>query len=273
MKLQRSFMKGDFTIIREFTPKGWNMPYSHLHNSYEIYILNSGERTVEIDDENYSVSAADVTLFDKNVPHRSYGETAYSGICIKFKDYYLNTYFSALAKQELLACFQYPVIHLSDEQLDYIQTVTDCFDEAASYNFAILANILAMLNAAAASYESSDENTEKTATIAEQLISYVDNNYTSISNVSYLTELFNISDSYVYKIFKTKLNTTPNKYIYKLRIDCACHWLEITDRTVKSIALSSGFKSSEHFMRIFKALKGCTPNEYRKSVQNVSAYR
>ena len=94
MNLQRSYMKGDFTISHESVDKGWNMPYSHLHNSYELYILKSGERTVTIDDTDYSTSAYDVTLFDKNIPHRSSGDTPFSGICIKFRDYYLNMYFS-----------------------------------------------------------------------------------------------------------------------------------------------------------------------------------
>ena len=257
-------MKGDFTITKEVTSGGYNMPYSHMHNSFEIYLLISGDRTVIIDDEKHKVAAGDVTLFDKNIPHRSYGDVPYSGICIKFKDYYLNLYFTPLAKQELLSCFEYPVIKLNAEQITYIYAIADSFDETSQYNFAILANILSMLNDATAKQELPVEGTEKAATIAEQLVSYVDNNYTSISNLSELTKLFNISESYIYKIFKTKFNTTPNKYIYNLRIDCACHWLEITDRTVKSIALGCGFKSSEHFMRVFKAHKGCTPKEYRK---------
>ena len=156
MKLQRSFMKGDFTITKEVTSGGYNMPYSHMHNSFEIYLLISGDRTVIIDDEKHKVAADDVTLFDKNIPHRSYGDAPYSGICIKFKDYYLNLYFTPLAKQEL------PV-----------------------------------------------EGTEKAATIAEQLVSYVDNNYTSISNLSELTKLFNISESYIYKDHKDKLCPQP----------------------------------------------------------------
>ena len=138
-------MKGDFTITKEVTSGGYNMPYSHMHNSFEISLLISGDRTVIIDDEKHKVAAGDVTLFDKNIPHRSYGDAPYSGICIKFKDYYLNLYFTPLAKQELLSCFEYPVIKLNAEQITYISAIADSFDETSQYNFAILANILSML--------------------------------------------------------------------------------------------------------------------------------
>lgn len=242
------------------------MPYSHFHNSYEIYILKSGERTVTIDETDYNVSANDVTLFDKNIPHRSTGVTPFSGICIKFTDRFMNNYFTAAAKRTLLKCFNCPVIRLSDPQLAEIRSAADIFDRTNAYNFTVLARILAIMDHAAEQSLVSDENKERknpSKTTAERLIEYVDNNYTAIENAAELTALFSISDSYIYKIFKKRFNTTPNKYIYQLRINCACHWLEITDRTVKSIALSCGFKSSEHFIRVFKTYKHCTPGEYR----------
>ena len=39
------------------------MPYSHCHVAYEIYILKSGERTVTIEDMEYTAKAMDATLF------------------------------------------------------------------------------------------------------------------------------------------------------------------------------------------------------------------
>ena len=48
-------MKGDFTITKEVTSGGYNMPYSHMHNSFEIYLLISGDRTVIIDDEKHKI--------------------------------------------------------------------------------------------------------------------------------------------------------------------------------------------------------------------------
>ena len=48
MKPKRSFMTKDFAISKESHSEGWTMPYMHYHDSYEIYILESGSRIVTI---------------------------------------------------------------------------------------------------------------------------------------------------------------------------------------------------------------------------------
>lgn len=53
------------------------MPYSHCHVAYEIYILKSGERTVTIEDMEYTAKAMDATLFSSNTSHKSRGDTRF----------------------------------------------------------------------------------------------------------------------------------------------------------------------------------------------------
>lgn len=99
MKPKRSFVTENFSISQEAYDFGWTMPYTHYHDSYEIYILESGERVVTMDGQDYVTKQYDAALFKKNITHTSRGETPFSGICIKFLDRFLDFYFTKNSKK------------------------------------------------------------------------------------------------------------------------------------------------------------------------------
>ncbi|MBN1790923.1 MAG: DNA-binding transcriptional regulator [Bacteroidales bacterium] len=54
------------------------------------------------------------------------------------------------------------------------------------------------------------------------------------------------------------------KYIYNLRIEKFAEKLLETDKNITEIAFETGFSDVKNISRRFRALIGCTPNEYRK---------
>lgn len=69
--------------------------------------------------------------------------------------------------------------------------------------------------------------------------------------------------TYVSNWFNRSRQSTFFSYVNQLRIKHACGLLNTTDMPLEAIAQESGFNSKSSFYRIFKNLKGCTPNEYR----------
>ena len=265
MKPKRSFMTKDFAISKESHSEGWTMPYMHYHDSYEIYILESGSRIVTIGDNEYKVGAHDVTLFNKNIPHTSRGDTPFAGICIHLLDRFTDFYFTKEAKKHLLKCFNYTVIHLSDNEFQIIKSIADNFVVKADNNFMKLAQIADLLSAAAKrSEEYMPSQKQNPVSKASRIIQYVNDNYIFINNINDITERFGVSESYIFKIFKQEFNTTPKKYLYSLKLNNACHWLENRNATIKTIAFDSGFECYEYFIRLFKELFNCTPSEYKR---------
>ena len=57
---------------------------------------------------------------------------------------------------------------------------------------------------------------------------------------------------------------TTFKYLYSFRIEIAKKQIAFTDVPLKDIALRNGFKTIQHFTRIFKEFTGETPSAYRK---------
>lgn len=91
---------------------------------------------------------------------------------------------------------------------------------------------------------------------------------------AYLMPTLKISDvarqigsnrTYVSNWFNRSRQSTFFSYVNQLRIKHACGLLNTTDMPLEAIAQESGFNSKSSFYRIFKNLKGCTPNEYRDS--------
>lgn len=267
MNTKKKFIQSSFEISQENIDHNWTMPYSHYHEDFEVYILTSGERTILINDIEYTAPAHSASLFSKNVPHKSWGNTSFSGICIHFSERYLKQYFTPLATSQLLRCFENPIITLSEEALLTIQKVADEFILHAPENFLHLATILQVLCTcvdADSSVISAVHTLEKSSSKAKALLAYVEEHYTVIHDISELSERFNVSQSYIYRVFKQQLQTTPKHYINQLRIQTVCHRLKYSSRTIRAISSDCGFESYEYFHRVFKAQMGCTPKKYRE---------
>jgi len=86
---------------------------------------------------------------------------------------------------------------------------------------------------------------------------------TSLSLTS-LAHLMKIPNHHLTQIFSIQLNQTFYQYINSFRIDYACALLtKNLDMNLEELAEKSGFNSKPSFNRQFKALKDCTPSEYR----------
>ena len=53
-------------------------------------------------------------------------------------------------------------------------------------------------------------------------------------------------------------------YLMKYRVTVAKKQLEFTNVPIKDVAAMSGFKTVQHFSRVFKNHTGATPAEFRK---------
>lgn len=66
-------------------------------------------------------------------------------------------------------------------------------------------------------------------------------------------------------LMKEELGLTAIEYLMKYRVTVAEKQLEFTSVPIKDIANMTGFKTVQHFSRVFKSQTGATPAEFRKS--------
>ncbi|MBM7582520.1 two-component system response regulator YesN [Caldicoprobacter guelmensis] len=101
---------------------------------------------------------------------------------------------------------------------------------------------------------------------AEQLIKYIDENYSAPLTLNMLAQKFNFSPKYISNMIKNKVGYSFIEYLTNLRIKRAVELLTKTNMSIKEIALSVGYDDQQYFHRIFKKKTGKTPTQYRKEV-------
>jgi AraC-like DNA-binding protein len=81
-----------------------------------------------------------------------------------------------------------------------------------------------------------------------------------------------LSKCHFSRVFLNKTGIQPMQYLRKIRIEKASALLSETSKTTETIARETGFDNSNYFSRVFKALVGVTPIQYRLSVGAVPTH-
>ncbi|ANI89780.1 AraC family transcriptional regulator [Arachidicoccus ginsenosidimutans] len=98
-----------------------------------------------------------------------------------------------------------------------------------------------------------------------KVIDWIHNHLEEDITVEKLAETASMSPRNFARVFARELNTTPIKYVEKIRIETACRYLTDSHLTIDEIAHLTGFKSSLNMNRIFLKTFNTNPSQYRKN--------
>ena len=97
------------------------------------------------------------------------------------------------------------------------------------------------------------------------IIDYVNSNYLDRSMCQKMVrDRFNISFSYISRIFKDTLNYSFLEYLNRKRINHAKKLLSNQDTSILNAGAYSGYNDIGTFIKCFKKYEGITPGEYQK---------
>lgn len=97
----------------------------------------------------------------------------------------------------------------------------------------------------------------------ENVVSYIENNYSQPITVNDMANFIKIDRTYLYRLFMNSFKMSPSKFLVKYRLSQSVMLLKTTDSSLTKIALACGFYDSSHFTKCFVAEYGCTPSEYK----------
>ena len=98
-------------------------------------------------------------------------------------------------------------------------------------------------------------------------IKYVTANYQNDISIKSVADSLYISESYLSRLFKTKMGQTFGDYLTYFRIKKACSLLKDPSNRIHKIANMVGYKDQRYFSVIFKKLVGMTPKEFRGNLE------
>ncbi len=94
-------------------------------------------------------------------------------------------------------------------------------------------------------------------------IGYINSHLTEQFSIPQLAKRCALSESVFRRRFRQLTGQSPIQYINRLKIEKACQLLDSGDIRPTDISEFLNFYSVSYFYRVFKAITGCTPNEYR----------
>lgn len=241
------------------------MPFMHHHLSFEIFYIINGEREYFIEDDFFRLSEGDLVVVPENLLHRTDGKSA-SRYLIYFSRTYLEKY---LAPQMIssLSIHRPYVFRPDEEQREPLKVLFNkIFSEYGKAPmddprlFGYLLQILLMLTNCNNSYAPS----EYTDNRMEEIIKFVNENYSGIGSISEIASRFYISKYYLCRLFNQNLGISLITYLNTIKIRRACEMLCEGKYSITDIATKCGFNSPSYFCKVFKEERGISPTQYKK---------
>lgn len=98
----------------------------------------------------------------------------------------------------------------------------------------------------------------------EQILNFLEMNYSRKLTVREIGRRFFLSDSKLYRLFMLHSGRSPLNCLTEVRLSHAKNMLLNTELPVTAVADACGFYDSNHFARVFRERCGMTPSAYRR---------
>ena len=96
-----------------------------------------------------------------------------------------------------------------------------------------------------------------------EAISYMERHYQEKITIEGIAAYCSLDRSYLGKIFRVVLKTSPQDFLIKYRVGKACELMKTTDSTIGDICGMVGYQNLFTFSRAFKKIMGQPPREWR----------
>lgn len=101
---------------------------------------------------------------------------------------------------------------------------------------------------------------------AHKIERYLSERFLELTSLDELCRTFNYSKNHIINLFKTEFGITPLEYINELKLKRAMYLLEVTSKSLETVAMESGFRDYSHFYRLFCRRNGVSPSTWREKV-------
>lgn len=125
-------------------------------------------------------------------------------------------------------------------------------------------------------YAEAMKNRDKEHIYSKQVtgcIDYILEHLDTRIRIEALSEVANLSPSYLSRLFKKETGMTVSRYILVKKIETACNMLLYSEYPIMWISNALAFPSQSYFTRVFTSECGMTPKRYRENSYFISIDR
>ncbi len=97
-----------------------------------------------------------------------------------------------------------------------------------------------------------------------RILAWIRQNFAGDATLTTIAGHFQVSKTYVSRLFRTYLSATVTEYVNELRLQYASELLRLSSMNISQIAAGVGFGNVYYFSRLFSRRFGISPTAYRK---------
>jgi DNA-binding GntR family transcriptional regulator/AraC-like DNA-binding protein len=79
-----------------------------------------------------------------------------------------------------------------------------------------------------------------------------------------MAESAGLSTAHFSQMFRKSTGESPHQFVLRHRVERAKEMLRATEQRILDVAVACGFKTQQHFARVFRRMCGASPTEYRQ---------
>ena len=237
----------------------------HGLESFLVFVVLSGSGTFYYGDDEWSLATGDCVFVDcrKRHGHETMQEDPWTLSWCHFNGGSLPGIYDKYVERG-----GRPVFH-PEEVTEFRQLIGDIFLLASGKDYIRdmrMNEKLGILLTKIMEYSwPEDERLEKgKKSVLESVRGYLDEHFQERVLLDDLAEQFFVNKYYLTRIFKEQYGVSISSYLQNLRISQAKKMLRFTDMSLEQIGAECGLATGYYFSRVFKAVEGMAPSEYRK---------
>ena len=250
MKYQFEHSKGSDYLKKEIGID-FNFPL-HLHQSFELIMIRSGEMTVTVDSKRYLLKENEAILIFPNQIH-SLSSTKSEHTLFIFSPFIVQAYYSRISGH----LPENGKFILSENVANMLNVLEE--DSSLEIKKGTLYFVCGIFDKNA-DYVLKGDKYEATI---YKLFLFIDNNYTHRCTLKDAQKEIGLNYAYLSRLFKKYTGISFNEYVNFMRLNRACYLMDNTDATIIECAYGSGYITMHTFERNFKEMYKMTPIEYR----------
>jgi len=230
---------------------------AHLHQCFEIIIIRSGEMTVKVDLQSFTLKENEALLIFPNQIHALESTNSEHVLCI-FSPGLVQAYTAKISDK-------YPQNNKFKPDV-YLIDALSCLEPSASSaeKKGVLYSLCGQFDKTA-TYDKKQTENEK---LLYKIFSFVEEHFNHDCSLANLAKITGYDYSYLSRYFKKTIGISFNSYVTHFRLSHACYLLENTTLPVLRCAYDSGFTSLRSFNRSFKENFRVTPTKYRNKLHS-----